>query len=765
MASLAKCHCPLNTPVNLTRARIRLLRFLLFVGTSSRLCSGLVTGFTGFVHVKLPRSNQARILERETATCTNRATLNNNIIDYGAYEERDRQELEWLVRTTSHLLGPNFDTNEITPSMTKRTIHRTILLMKSWTRRASMKGSKAPHVVERILKRLVQERDAGNQMVKIDTKLYNILLKAWSRCREKGSAERCEDILLRMQNMHLNGINDYVKPNVESYNHVIKAIVQHGNRRTAVEKAENLVSQMLQDDTVSPNRRSFNLLLYAVSNSSQKNAGERAESILHTMKREYDNGQGNVFAKVDTNTYNQVMGAWVRCRQPGFEAKIQALFDEIVSAPKEMSLRPDTDTFNALLGGYLKSKQPDSLTRIEETLQVMHKDFEAGNDAAKPDHVTMNTLTTAYVKHGKADEETISLLMDIRSSMREKYGLEPDTVSQNMLIDRWCKMAPTVPNAPEKAMDLLEAMEQRFKDGDDNAKPDAYTYSSIIDCFTKSGRPDAAEEAEELLHRMEDLFRHHDGDPVVTEVYNSLMNAWACSDSEFATDRVQALLQAMEENPTEDPCIPKPDRISYNTILKAIAKQSSTLDEARSAEDILNSMDELGRQSKEYMPDSYSFTSAILAFGRSNADCKADKAVYITRRLLDAYQSGNVNAKPCVQVFNAGLNACAFVKGDYKMKAVAFGHAETIWEFLCEHSRPDHTSYGTMLRCATALLPSSDKRRQQTIDHIFEEACKHGMVGNLVKKQMEYADVPSQQLSCMPASWTRNVRERTSRKI
>ena len=738
---------------------------LFFLCAKSRLCSALVTGF---VHVKLPRAISSSFVDRDSAASKTSATTDDNVIDYNAYEEKDKRELQWLVRTTSHLLGPNFDTKEVTPSMTKRTIHRTTLLMKSWTRRASMKGSRAPHVVERILKRLVQERDAGNPMVKIDTKLYNILLKAWSRCREKGSAERCEEILVRMKNMHSIGINDQVKPNIESYNHVIKAIVQNGDRRTAVEKAEKLVNQMLEDDSVAPDRRSFNLLLYAISNSSQKDAGERAESILRTMKREYDNGKGNVHAKVDTNTYNQVMGAWVRSRQPGFEKKIQALFEELVSAPKEWEIRPDTDTFNALLGGYLKSKQPDALIRIQETLELMHESFEAGNDAAKPDHVTMNTVAAAYAKRGTADEETIAVLMDIRSSMKAKYGLEPDTVSQNMIIDRWCKMAPTVPNAPERAMDLLEVMEQQFKEGNSDSKPDAYTYASIIDCFTKSGRPDAAEEAEELLHRMEDLFRHHDGEPVVTEVYNALMNAWACSDSGFAIDRVQALLQAMEENPTDDPCIPKPDRISYNTILKTIAKQSGTLVEASHAEDILNSMEEMGKENKEYLPDSYSFTSVILAYGRSDAECKAEKAVQIILRLLDSYQGGNNNAKPCVQVFNAGLNACAFVKGDFKSKSKAFDHSMTIWHLLCEYTGPDHTSYGTMLRCATALLPPSDERRMKTIDYMFGEACEHGQVGRLVMKQMEFADLPRekyQELNSLPSSWTRNVRERTSRKV
>ena len=62
-------------------------------------------------------------------------------------------------------------------------------------------------------------------------------------------------------------------------------------------------------------------------------------------------------------------------------------------------------------------------------------------------------------------------------------------------------------------MELLDTMEEQFKNGNAASKPDGYTYSSIICCFNKFGRIDAPQKAEELMKRMVDLYNTHGGNP------------------------------------------------------------------------------------------------------------------------------------------------------------------------------------------------------------------------------------------------------------
>lgn len=68
---------------------------------------------------------------------------------------------------------------------------------------------------------------------------------------------------------------------------------------------------------------------------------------------------------------------------------------------------------------------------------------------------------------------------------------------------------------------LLDAMEFDFKRGKLHLKPDAYTYSSVIDCLVKYETIKAPEKAEQVLDRMKELHRLHGGDPPTANVVNA----------------------------------------------------------------------------------------------------------------------------------------------------------------------------------------------------------------------------------------------------
>jgi hypothetical protein len=68
---------------------------------------------------------------------------------------------------------------------------------------------------------------------------------------------------------------------------------------------------------------------------------------------------------------------------------------------------------------------------------------------------------------------------------------------------------------------LLDIMERDYKRGKGVSNQIPYTYSSVIDSYTKCSRVDAGERAEEILERMRDLHRNHGGDAAVTSVYNA----------------------------------------------------------------------------------------------------------------------------------------------------------------------------------------------------------------------------------------------------
>jgi pentatricopeptide repeat protein len=93
-------------------------------------------------------------------------------------------------------------------------------------------------------------------------------------------------------------------------------------------------------------------------------------------------------------------------------------------------------------------------------------------------------------------------------------------------------------------------------------------YNTVLDAWAKSGTPDAASNAEELLQRMDALYRSGTNPHVRPDVisFSSVILAWARSNHPLAAERADALLRRLEES--EDPSI-RPDRICYNTVIQA----------------------------------------------------------------------------------------------------------------------------------------------------------------------------------------------------
>jgi pentatricopeptide repeat protein len=109
--------------------------------------------------------------------------------------------------------------------------------------------------------------------------------------------------------------------------------------------------------------------------------------------------------------------------------------------------------------------------------------------------------------------------------MEEVYDIAPDTVSNNILVSAWSKSQRS--EAPERALEIFTQMEEGFKKGNQEVKPDNYSYTSVIDCFVKANRPQAGPQAMGLLERMQAVHRDHGGDAPSTGCYNVVLNSLA----------------------------------------------------------------------------------------------------------------------------------------------------------------------------------------------------------------------------------------------
>jgi len=302
-------------------------------------------------------------------------------------------------------------------------------------------------------------------------------------------------------------------------------------------------------------------------------------------------------------------------------------------------------------------------------------------------------------------------------------------------------------------------------------KTDQCSYSAVIGAYVTFKRENAEEKTEEILARMWDLHRNHGGTAPDTAMYNSVINAFASFRSYRGLKKVKDILEEMENGEKEG--FPKPNLITYNTVIKAM-RNGNREEGAIFAEDVLSKLERIGKDDPELLPDNYSYTSVITAYGRSSSSIKAEKALEIIERMAEAQKSGNQAAIITSHTFNAALNSCAFVNGSEKEKARAFEITTKLDKLRIESGElADSTWYGTMLRACSSLVPSSEYR-EKLVDLFFTEACEKGCVGRLVIQQLKFAATREQQmrllkrqfgereyvhLSELPKHWTCNSRE------
>ena len=664
--------------------------------------------------------------------------------------------------------------------MTPRLVRITHSLIRAWAQRAALiQSSNAPHVVEKLLARLLSEKriaeasdddnragsDQSSNRIEVSVDDYNSLLEAWSHSKEPGSADRAEAILLQLEQERSP------RPDCRSYNAVIKALVKNGDRQLAASKVEELVLKMeaTGDPDVIPNRRSYNFLLYALANSNQDDAAEQATRHLERMILRYRSNtpEENIICQIqpDLNSFNQVIGAWARGKTSNYLVEMQKVYNLLLELSTEYGIQPDADTYNNLMAGWLKSNDREALREIELLFSTMEDNYKKGNELAQPDRVSVNSLQTAFNKFSRGSNTTKQV------ELETEYGLPPNSHSQNILMASITKSGAG--DAPEQALGILTKMENSLKSRERALKPDVCSYIAVIKAHVKYKRRNTEKKTNELLARMWDMNRKHGGDTPDIAMYNCVINAYASINSVRVLKKVKDLLQQMENGETEG--LPKPNLITYNTVIKAM-RNGNKEKEAIFAEEILSKLESLGKDNPELLPDDYSYTSVITAYAHSSLSNKADKALEIIQRMTEAEKNGNGSAVITAYTFNAALNSCAFVKGSVEQKARAFEIAIKLEKLRIESGAlGDSTWYGTMLRACSSLIAPSEYR-EKMVDLFFQEACDKGCVGILVLQQLTFAATREQQmrlvknrkfeegnyadlLDKLPREWTCNARE------
>jgi hypothetical protein len=522
----------------------------------------------------------------------------------------------WLEDATDKLLDLS---NLPLGSLTEDDVVSLTSLMIAWSRRMSLEGAM---VVERLLKRIVDDMRAGNRDVHVSTRMYTIAIEAWGKSDVTAGAERAQNIHDAMIQTYGQTKNPLIKPTTKSYNTLILAwaksknpsalpaaektlrnmltesiatrsaqpdavtcgtmldLYARKNSDASIAKAETLVRSM-SGLKVRKNNYVYSALQDVYLRSGRKDAAKKTMAVLEKMLGEYS--IGNNVLRPNVANFNNVLCAYSRTPSKHSAQRAVEMLNRIEMPKEEGGYDVDPDRLSYFLAILACSRCPNHtfganlaeplLRRMEERSKTEAKRREELSIAAPPlvslDIECFNVVLTALSK--SRDSDAVDRIFGIISRMEEyadkgQEHLRPSTRSLNTALNALSYEKNK--DAARRAEQTLDHMLQLHANGVPNIKPDAFCYTALLRCYQGLSTPEAAQRGNDILLRMEELYEEKILDaPPDTFHYTIVCSTWSLSRSKNAPEKCVEILSRMKEKDKEGWPRVTPNIRTYNAVL------------------------------------------------------------------------------------------------------------------------------------------------------------------------------------------------------
>eukprot|EP00523_Entomoneis_sp_CCMP467_P005568 CAMPEP_0168749614 /NCGR_PEP_ID=MMETSP0724-20121128/16811_1 /TAXON_ID=265536 /ORGANISM="Amphiprora sp., Strain CCMP467" /LENGTH=681 /DNA_ID=CAMNT_0008797537 /DNA_START=58 /DNA_END=2103 /DNA_ORIENTATION=+ len=432
----------------------------------------------------------------------------------------------------------------------------------------------------------------------------------------------------------------------------------------------------------------------------------------------------NLVPPLDINAYNTVMDAWAKTMsgamnrnhnhnhnsnnnhdEPIHEPAIAQVEAILLRVQKSSNVEADVRSYNALVDAHAHSQSPDKLDTLDRIVQHMRS-----TPHLNPTSRTLNSLLHAYSLHMK----------DVSNPNHRSGG----------------------PMHYKKKEELARRAQRHFKQ-----LQKQYQESSNIECL-----PDAI-------------------------TYTTMMDVWSRVGSVQATHEAEALLKELKEQAdstttTSSGTNQRPNAYSY-TVLMSSWSRCAVRDESapRRVEELLEEM----IQDPTITLGSRPFTAALLCYSKSpTLTGKAVKALNTLKRIKElAKQQSSDQLKPNLQCYHAALECCAKTNdADLRQHTVALKIAFAILQSMkLDGIEPTNVTYSKLFKAVEVLLPAGAERNKVAVaawqqakqaavaDVVVVKAFQKAADVQVVLAQMpELADRNGYvDYSSIPLSWRKNV--------
>ena len=199
-----------------------------------------------------------------------------------------------LEKVTRDLLDVN---RTVAGNWTQQDCDKVVNVISMWSKRTGGPGRPEPAVQqEYLLRRVIEEKHAANEYaLELDMRdSYHEIISSWSKSFEIGSTRRAEEILDAMQHAYYSGQDRNLKPEINAWNFILGSYAQSkskdatDNALRVMDKLYGLISEGKTD--VRPNGESYAHVLRAVASTGKLDAPKHVLDLLVRMQELSENG-------------------------------------------------------------------------------------------------------------------------------------------------------------------------------------------------------------------------------------------------------------------------------------------------------------------------------------------------------------------------------------------------------------------------------------------------------------------------------------------
>ncbi len=375
----------------------------------------------------------------------------------------------------------------------------------------------------------------------------------------------------------------------------------------------------------------------------------------------------------------------------------------------------NTNCYNVVIRGLAKSSRPDAALQAEALLQRMTQLSETRvNPWVAPDRFSYSA--TMEIFSGRCGAKVEQILLHCKSLSTHNKELEPDRVMYNIALDSYAadidsrgdRQALSSASAARSAEGLLRVMESH-----PDSQPNTISYNSVLNVVVKAQvefqRVDA------LFQEMKDKFSA--GDATVKPdiiTYNTVLRAIARDSPGDSIDNAIAFMDEMRKNGM------KPDRVTFNILMDAVIKNNNP-GAATYAEQVLEKM-ELDSASGGVRPDASSYNTVLNGYAKMGTMDAVQRAEQLLQRMLTISQEeSRRDSRPDFVSYTCVMDAYA------RSRAHNAGfQAEVLLDSMDREGIPANTiCYNTAINCWAKSGHTESPQRAERLLNKMQQAAEN----------------------------------------